>query len=189
MSKITLMPINLNFLGQKKPISTKTQENLVGSLKTLTQDTVSFKGISGSKLNEKALVLLYMDQLEEFNNLRKENTFFKPNFNFVNLSNMNLKGINLKESFLEQASFKKSHLENANFYKAVLYDANLEGAFLNGADLRESDLKYANLTNADLEGVQLHGARYNSQTKFPENFDPEAHKMVEIIEEQTEQVE
>ena len=48
-----------------------------------------------------------------------------------------------------------------------------------GADLKWANLKWANLRQADLRGAKLMGAdltgaRYDTDTKWPEGFDPVA---------------
>ena len=60
-----------------------------------------------------------------------------------------------------------------------LSGADLSGADLNRADLREADLRGANLRRADLSWADLREAnlrwaRYNTSTKWPDGFDPEA---------------
>ena len=53
------------------------------------------------------------------------------------------------------------------FALANLGGADLRNARLNGADLKGSNLRLADLSGADLEGV-----KYNSNTLWPEGFDP-----------------
>ncbi len=49
-----------------------------------------------------------------------------------------------------------------------------EGADLRDIDLRGADLIKANLSGADLRGADLREAKYNANTKWPDDFDPEA---------------
>jgi uncharacterized protein YjbI with pentapeptide repeats len=58
----------------------------------------------------------------------------------------------------------RTDLSYANLRNANLSYANLNGALLVGADLK----------SADLTGADLKEAKYNSYTKWPEDFDPEA---------------
>ena len=44
---------------------------------------------------------------------------------------------------------------------------------LNEADLSDTDLRGADLRGADLSQADLKGARYNKNTRFPEDFDPD----------------
>ena len=61
------------------------------------------------------------------------------------------------------------NLEQAEIpYETQLIEANLEGANLADADLRRADMRNANLQDANLAGVW-----YNSNTRWPEGFDPE----------------
>ena len=50
--------------------------------------------------------------------------------------------------------------------------ANLTGANLRDANFSRVNLGEANLTGADLTGTDFTDARFNSQTKWPEGFDP-----------------
>lgn len=58
--------------------------------------------------------------------------------------------------------------------RADLGGADLRGANLRGANLRSADLRGAELSGADLSGAHLRRARYTSDTKWPDNFDPRA---------------
>lgn len=55
-----------------------------------------------------------------------------------------------------------------------LVGADLRSADLRGADLRGANLSDANLEGADMSGADLYATQYNSGTKWPEGFDPEA---------------
>ena len=61
----------------------------------------------------------------------------------------------------------EANMQNTNLANAQLIKANLRAANLTGADLRE----------ANLQGADLREASYNSDTKFPDDFDPEASGM------------
>jgi uncharacterized protein YjbI with pentapeptide repeats len=59
--------------------------------------------------------------------------------------------------------------------------ADLRGANLKDADLgvsektkKAADLRGADLTGANLTGANLRDARYDSETSWPENFNPSA---------------
>jgi uncharacterized protein YjbI with pentapeptide repeats len=43
---------------------------------------------------------------------------------------------------------------------------------LSGADLREANLSWADLRRSRLSQTRLAGARYNSATMWPDDFDP-----------------
>ena len=79
-------------------------------------------------------------------------------------------------------SLKQANLREANLTSANLSSANLSEADLFEADLTAADLIGANLSGADLSFAVLSGARYSSDTKFPEGFDPEEAGMM-LIEE------
>jgi len=115
-----------------------------------------------------------------------------------NLSGANLTGVDLRETDLSWAilrgailtgvNLSETDLRYANLRGADLRKANLSGANLNLADLREASLTKANLSKAylfgaDLRGADLSDAKYNSETKWPEGFDPEAAEAVLVEDE------
>ncbi|MFN5872522.1 MAG: pentapeptide repeat-containing protein [Aphanizomenon sp.] len=59
-----------------------------------------------------------------------------------------------------------------NLSRQDFSDANLSGAYLIGAYLTEADLTEADLTGARLSGARLSGAIADSETIFPDGFDP-----------------
>ena len=72
-------------------------------------------------------------------------------------------------------------LEQADLVGIDLRGANLTGADLQGADLQGADLPVPggqDSPRADLRETNLRFARYNGDTKFPGDFDPEAAGMV-----------
>lgn len=110
----------------------------------------------------------------------------------VNLHGANLYGTNLLEAKLEldganlvQANFKEVDLTGVNLTKANLSGANLEKTDLTNTNLTMANLKdvnakgtnfrRANLIKANLDGINLDGAnlseaRYDSNTKWPQDF-------------------
>jgi len=178
MNKIISNNTGINFLGYKKAEKETPQTNSVYSLKTLTQDTVSFKARPIDELNKEAMLYLLLNEIDEYNRFRQDNKIFRPDFHKKNLNKMSLERANFKEAYLEYTKFQESHLENAIFVKANLYGSNFKGAFLKGADFRYADLRSANLLNTDLEGAKFRYAQYNSKTKFPKDFDPIARGLI-----------
>lgn len=113
--------------------------------------------------------------------------------------NANLEGVCWCGTILRNANLKNADLYWAILFTSDLSSANLENANLQGADLKEVNLRGANLRNANLgldnlgdstqlEGADLrdadttnanfNGARYDAQTKFPDKFVPQKHKMI-----------
>jgi uncharacterized protein YjbI with pentapeptide repeats len=118
----------------------------------------------------------------------------------ANLENANLYKVNLRRAFLAEANFQNALLVRGDFSKANLTEAylisaramkvNLKGADLFGADLSEVNLEKAGLTEADLTKANLTGAKiyganltgaklifdqirsakFDENTRFPENF-------------------
>ena len=104
-----------------------------------------------------------------------------------------LKGRNFSNSSLYSALLSGSDLSGCNFEGCGLQGANLSEALLNGASLRNADLGYdnlggsANLCGADLSGANIDGcsfigARFDSKTRFPKSFNPEAAGMKAVQE-------
>lgn len=121
------------------------------------------------------------------------------NLREVNLSNANLFMANLREANLSGANLFMTNLINSNFTKATLFRANLMGADtkksnLNSAYLGGTNLVGANLKEANLANAYLTNAKYNTKqytdvdgitynpTKFPKNFNPKEHGMIEVNE-------
>ena len=80
---------------------------------------------------------------------------------------------------LEGADLRDANLCLADLHGAILFKANLKGADLLGANLRraglsEADLSGADLREANLSWANLRGAKYNTNTQWPEGFDPVA---------------
>jgi uncharacterized protein YjbI with pentapeptide repeats len=74
-----------------------------------------------------------------------------------------------REEVLEIAhKLENSDLEGLDLSNAYLRETNLTGSDLNRADLIATNLSRA----------YLHGAEYNKNTKFPDDFDPEEAGMV-----------
>jgi pentapeptide repeat protein len=106
----------------------------------------------------------------------------------VNLEGANLRGATLREARLALGTLQDAYLSEVNLQEANLWATNLEranlvGASLAGANLAEANLagaylegtnlEGANLDGANLEGANLKDARFDSQTKWPEDFDAE----------------
>jgi uncharacterized protein YjbI with pentapeptide repeats len=105
----------------------------------------------------------------------------------VDLSNQDFSEMDLTEGDFADADFRNSKLILANLKNAILVrsklaDADLSGANLAFADMTESDIQSANLSGANLQSTVLLGANlryakvdnatYNSQTVFPNGYDP-----------------
>lgn len=111
-----------------------------------------------------------------------------------------LRGANLAKANLDYANLAGAYLTGANLTGAVLYGANLEGADLvdtkleaktlwraklAGADLRRANLRGAN----DLDEAYLERALYDTDTQWPEDFDPKAKGAVNRNELSVEEME
>ena len=95
--------------------------------------------------------------------------------------------VSLKEAILSEANLIEADLRGADLRGADLTAAKLRDASLRDADLGVSektkhaaDLRGADLTGANLTGANLRDARYDSETSWPENFDPSSSGAVQI---------
>jgi hypothetical protein len=82
--------------------------------------------------------------------------------------------IDFFEADFSDAGLAEAFLEKAVFYNAKLCNAVLRDADLSGANMCGADLRGTNLFGANLEGTNLEGATYDSNTKWPVDFDPNA---------------
>ncbi|MDD3013431.1 MAG: pentapeptide repeat-containing protein [Candidatus Gastranaerophilales bacterium] len=120
---------------------------------------------------------------------------------YAKLDKAHLHAADLTEADLTGTSIKSAQMNGTKFNKAVLNDVDLSyswliGAELNGAELKNVDLNHASLKWADfrnswllganfekssaIEAAKFDGAYYNDKTKFPEEFDPDEHRMIFI---------
>lgn len=77
---------------------------------------------------------------------------------------------------LEKVSLQVAQLDMANLTDAILVFANLSGATLTGAILCGADL-----SGAKLSEVVMTQARYDANTKWPEQFNPETAGCIEVL--------
>jgi hypothetical protein len=83
-------------------------------------------------------------------------------------------GANLRWSNLWHANLSGADLRGADLSGADMHGANLIGADLRYARLRDSNLRGALLNSVDLSKTDLTAATYDTHTKWPEGFNPEA---------------
>ena len=93
---------------------------------------------------------------------------------YAQCPNADLGDANLYGADLRSANLTDANLDSADLRGADLHNANLKGADLREADLREANLFGANLGRADLRVANLSDATYNTETMWPEGFDPVA---------------
>jgi len=117
------------------------------------------------------------------------------------LANANLGYVNLSSADLSDADLSGADLEGAHFDYTKLIGANLKGAHFGEADLVGADLSRADLRGVDLSRATLFiwfqkglwdpspprkisailsGAKYDSETFWPEDFDPVAAGAVKV---------
>jgi uncharacterized protein YjbI with pentapeptide repeats len=91
----------------------------------------------------------------------------KANLSKIDLPNAMLDGVNFSQATLYNANLQGAILINANLYQANLIKAKLQNSRLYGANLRGTNFAEATLTN-----VTLNEAIYDSNTRFPQGFNP-----------------
>jgi uncharacterized protein YjbI with pentapeptide repeats len=116
-------------------------------------------------------------------------SFYQANFRVsflrdINFDHAHLVGADLSEASLFRASLRRCNLHDVDFKNTLLEGANLEGSYLQRADLRGANLNGANFRGTRLQGTLLKdakveetdftGSRADSQTLWPEGFDPKA---------------
>ncbi len=107
------------------------------------------------------------------------------NLSNANLSKTNLRKADLHGADLREANLFRTDLSLTDLHGASLFRANLRQAILFDVNLREADLRGASLREASiwgtiLSGKNLRGAKYNDNTTWPPNFDPDAAGAIKI---------
>ncbi len=85
-----------------------------------------------------------------------------------------LEGASFYVAILEGADFSGANLAGAGFLRANLEGANLAGANLEGANLDWAILWGTDLTGANMAEARLHEATADTDTRWPDGFDPVA---------------
>jgi hypothetical protein len=85
-----------------------------------------------------------------------------------------LEGASFYVAILEGADFSGANLAGADFLRANLEGANLAGANLEGANLDWAILWGTDLTGANMAEARLHEATADTDTRWPDGFDPVA---------------
>jgi hypothetical protein len=117
----------------------------------------------------------------------------EANMRELDLTGITLDGNNMAGADLRHARLYWAALSNVNLERANLEGVNMQGTSLNGINFRRANLRNANIgvddfgwssfifavdfREADLTGAILKRAQADSETKFPEGFDPAAHDM------------
>ena len=114
--------------------------------------------------------------------------FSNADLSDANLADVDFCGTWFTGADLSRASFCRSNLskvgfDHANLSNAIFLQTNLSGAVLTHANLTKANLCDANLSGtvlstAILEGVVMRDACYDTQTRFPSDFDAVAAGMI-----------
>lgn len=131
-------------------------------------------------------------------NLSKANLngayFYECDLSKANLNGVELIGASITSSNLTLTKLIGATLIEASLKGTKLAWANLEGATLSSVDMRKTDFSGVNLKNTTITDSSLCGAtltvgikdakfrdnRYDEETKFPDDFDPELHGMLKV---------
>ncbi len=97
----------------------------------------------------------------------------------VDLSGVDLSGAALQRLRFKGANFSSADLSDADFFGTDVSEAYMADAKLKGATLVSANFIAANLTGADLsdcfvQNTSFAKALYDQETKWPEDFDPDA---------------
>lgn len=83
-------------------------------------------------------------------------------------------GLNMQYALLGGSSLRMARLYDTNLMGADLGGTDLRDSYLMRADLSESILRGADLRGAQLDGAKLTGAKADSHTRWPSDFDTSA---------------
>ncbi len=128
--------------------------------------------LRGARLNFANLIgANLINAAMNYANLRLADLFW------ANLSGADLSGADISGANLNAAKLIGAKLSGADLSATDLSESVLSGADLSHADLRLSDLSGANLAEANLYGALLlgadiNGARCDSATSWPDDFNP-----------------
>ncbi len=113
----------------------------------------------------------------------------------LNMHKANLQKANLSHAFLSIVNLTEADLKGANLNNAEIFETDFTGADLRGSLLGFRALGRVTMGNTNLCGADLHdinnisgvyvwkGAKYNSATLWPKNFDPVKQGAVLIADE------
>ncbi len=93
---------------------------------------------------------------------------------FADLRGAQLLSAKLQGAKLPGANLQGVQLPSAQLPSANLQSANLQAANLQSANLHGANLQSANLQSANLQSANLQVATYDSNTRWPDGFDPQA---------------
>lgn len=151
----------LFFVGTRKQFDTFDDFNRIGPLRPDRQ------------LTGKAL---------RYKNLRHK-SWSGTRLEGADLSHVSAEGIVLQRANLKWATIHRANLDRSDLRGACLQYADLLGSILQNVDLRSANLRNARLEAVDFRGARLSGADvngsiYDSNTRWPEGFDPQKHGAV-----------
>ncbi len=187
----TATKINQNNQGKLIELKSIAQARTGTALRSLNQErrnlVLDFLRYANLGFNEGSQKL----NPEDPNCLLKECFLFGINLGKADLSNARLGLAYLKKADLVGADLRQAQLSGADLREAKLRQANLSGAYLYNTKLSKADLRKANLSGSQLEYAEnlseakLERAFYTKgkeaeETKFPKNFNPQAHDMLLI---------
>jgi uncharacterized protein YjbI with pentapeptide repeats len=91
------------------------------------------------------------------------------------LAPADLSGARLSGALLQGVKLPKANLKGVD-----LTNADLTNAVLTGANLQNAKLQGAVLTGAELTNSDLTQSLYDARTRWPDGFDPQAHRALEV---------
>ena len=122
---------------------------------------------------DNGIALQAVEELRALNAL-KDGTLRRINIEEANLSGVRLGRADLRQARMDFSSLDEGHLFFANLERADMSGVDLSSAVMTGANLRyanlvAADLRGALLTEVDLMHAKLDNAKFNENTRLPDN--------------------
>jgi uncharacterized protein YjbI with pentapeptide repeats len=110
-------------------------------------------------------------------------SLLRARFNGADLCGLDLRSARANEAIFKgadlcAANFGRACLSSADFSFSDLSFAKFHDAVLTGVKMTGADLSGVDFSGADLKEADMAGALYDSETKWPANFDHEAQDMI-----------
>jgi len=149
-----------------------SEANLSGA--NLSEANLAMANLNRANLRETNLTMAHLIRTHLLGADLRGANLSKTYLSGVEFFGASLREANLTGAFLARADLQGTNLSGANLSETHLSGSNLSETNLSGADLQGADLQGANLRKANLRKIRLHNAIYDSQTVWPNNFDPQA---------------
>lgn len=100
------------------------------------------------------------------------NSIFTNNkFDSTTIDHTQILESDFKSSNMKNSKITYSNIINSNFQFVDLSNSIVNDCLIKESDFSKANLSKTDLTNVEFNNVKLDGAKYDSETKWPENFD------------------